>query len=112
MTGTKLNPDQIRTQATRHETTADNIVQQLERLRGEVSSTLALSESAATRALNTTTDRWIDSVKNSVLQHLRSMAENIRRESAGQEAMDEESMQTILNVPMETGNFLGVPTSN
>ncbi|QKV73998.1 hypothetical protein [Amycolatopsis sp. Hca4] len=105
---TQLNAQTINQQASRHEETADNISQQLDTLKSQIEATLAASPSAATRALSTTTDRWVESVRKSVLDHMHAMAENMRREANNQEAMDSDSMQSILNVPMETGNFLGV----
>jgi hypothetical protein len=107
---TKLNPQTINQQATRHEETSQNISQQLDTLKQAVEDTLAQSTSAATRALSTTTDHWVESVRKSVLDHLNAMATNIRREANDQEALDQESMNTVLNVPMDTGNFLGVPS--
>jgi uncharacterized protein YukE len=105
---TKLNPQQIQTQAQRHDDTKDDIDRQLNELKGEVDSLLQASESAATRALSTTTDNWIESVRKSVLAHMGTMAEAIRNESQGQDFADQESMDEILKLPMETGNFLGV----
>ncbi|WIX98218.1 hypothetical protein QRX60_29595 [Amycolatopsis mongoliensis] len=105
---TQLNTETINQQAARHDETADNISQQLDQLKSQVEATLAASTSSATRALSTTTDRWVESVRKSVLDHLHAMAENMRREAKNQDAMDSDSMQSILNVPMETGNFLGV----
>jgi hypothetical protein len=104
---TQLNAQTINQQAGRHEETADNISQQLDQLKAQVEATLAASASSATRALSTTTDRWVESVRKSVLEHMHAMAENMRREANNQDAMDSDSMQAILNVPMETGNFLG-----
>jgi hypothetical protein len=104
---TQLNPETINQQAARHEDTAQNISQQLDQLKQAVDDTLAQSTSAATRALSTTTDNWVESVRKSVLEHMNAMAQNIRREASDQEALDQESMQSVLNVPMETGNFLG-----
>lgn len=106
---TKLNPDTINQQADRHLETSADISRQLDQLEREVDSTLNASFSGATQALQSTTDRWINSVKTSVLRHMESMAELIRREATNQGSLDEESMQGILNLPMETGNFLGVP---
>ncbi|KFU75365.1 hypothetical protein SAMN04489729_7086 [Amycolatopsis lurida] len=105
---TQLNTQTINQQASRHEETAANISQQLDQLKAQVEATLAASSSSATRALSTTTDRWVESVRKSVLEHMHAMAENMRREANNQDAMDSDSMQAILNVPMETGNFLGV----
>ncbi|TVT62507.1 hypothetical protein ORV05_01500 [Amycolatopsis cynarae] len=105
---TQLSVEQINQQATRHEDTANNISQQLDQLKAQVDATLQASPSAATRALSTTCDNWIESVRKSVLAHLQTMAENIRREAHNQDGTDQTSMQTIMNLPMETGNFLGV----
>ncbi|MFD2419611.1 hypothetical protein [Amycolatopsis pigmentata] len=105
---TQLNVETINQQASRHEETANNVSQQLDQLKSQVEATLAASTSAATRALSTTCDNWVESVRKSVLEHLHGMAENMRREANNQDAMDSGSMQAILNVPMETGNFLGV----
>ncbi|GHF44806.1 uncharacterized protein YukE [Amycolatopsis bartoniae] len=105
---TQLSVEQINQQATKHDQTADNINQQLNQLKQQVDATLAASPSAATRALSTTCDNWIESVRKSVLAHLQTMAENIRREASNQDGTDQQSNQAILNLPMETGNFLGV----
>jgi uncharacterized protein YukE len=105
---TQLSVDDINIQATRHEETAEKIDKELNALKAQVDATLERSTSAATRALSTTCDNWVESVRKSVLAHLRTMAENIRRESKNQESTDQDSMKEILNLPMETGNFLGV----
>ncbi|WP_370942287.1 hypothetical protein AB5J62_24560 [Amycolatopsis sp. cg5] len=104
---TTLSPQTINQQADRHDTFAQNISDQLTQLKNEVDQTLQMSTSAATRALSTTCDNWVESVRSSVLQHMTGMANNMRREASDQEAMDQESEKAILNVPMETGNFLG-----
>jgi len=105
---TQLNVETINAQATRHEDTAQNISQQLDQLKAQVDATLAASTSSATRALSTTCDNWVESVRKSVLAHLNTMAENIRREAANQDGTDQENTSAINNIPMETGNFLGV----
>jgi len=107
---TQLNPETINQQASRHEETAQNISGQLDTLKQQVDETLHHSRSAATQALSTTTDNWVESVRKSVLSHMNAMAQDIRREANDQQALDEESMKTVLNIPMETGNFLGVST--
>lgn len=108
MPNTKLSPEQIHVQAGKHDTTKDNINGKLDGLKTMIHDTLGVSPSAATRALATTCDNWVESVRKSVLSHLETMAQNIRNEANKQGATDEEAMQTILNLPMETGNFLGV----
>ncbi|WP_410611355.1 hypothetical protein [Amycolatopsis sp. lyj-109] len=105
---TQLNVATIERQAAKHDETAQNISSQLDQLKQQVEATLAASTSGATRALSTTCDNWIESVRKSVLAHLQTMAENIRRESKNQGATDEASTQALMNLPMETGNFLGV----
>lgn len=105
---TKLSPVTINQQADRHITTKEDIEQQLAQLKVDVDNVLQASTSAATRALSTTTDNWIESLKKSVLAHLEAMAQNIRNEAGNQQSTDETSMNQILNLPMETGNFLGV----
>jgi hypothetical protein len=108
MPKTKLSPGEIHAQAARHDETRENISGQLDTLKTEIQNTLAASPSAATRALSTTTDNWVESVRKSVLSHLDTMAQNIRNEANNQGATDETAMQNIINLPMETGNFLGV----
>lgn len=105
---TQLNAQTINQQASRHEETAQNISQQLAQLKSEVDATMQQSNSAATRALSTTCDNWIESVNNSVLKHMNTMAEIMRREAKNQDAADVDNMQAVMNVPMETGNFLGI----
>lgn len=105
---TQLNDETINQQAARHEDTAQNISGQLDVLKQQVDETLHNSRSAATQALSNTTDSWVESVRKSVLSHMTAMANDIRREARDQVALDEESMKAVLNVPMETGNFLGV----
>jgi len=104
---TSLDPQDISRQATRHETTAQNISEQLTQLKTNVIEVLNRSNSAATKALHMSTETWIESVRNSVLSHMNAMAENIRREANNQESMDQDNMSQILNVPLETGIFLG-----
>jgi uncharacterized protein YukE len=104
---TQLDPAEIHKQANNHDQTRENIVGQLDQLKVDVQNVLAASGSAATRALSTSTDSWVESVKKTVISHMEQMSTNIRREADGQEATDEELHQAILNIPIETGNFLG-----
>jgi membrane-associated HD superfamily phosphohydrolase len=104
---TQLDPDEIRKQADKHDTTRDSIVGQLQQLKVDVENVLQASTSAATKALSTSTDTWVENVKTSVIEHMRAMADNIRRESNNQEGTDEDFNQQIMNIPLETGTFLG-----
>jgi formylmethanofuran:tetrahydromethanopterin formyltransferase len=104
---TQLDPAEIHRQASNHDQTRENIVGQLDQLKVDVQNVLQASGSAATRALSTSTDSWVESVKKTVISHMEAMAQNIRREADGQEATDETLNQQILNIPIETGNFLG-----
>jgi hypothetical protein len=105
---TKLDPAEIHKQANLHDETRNRIDGTLSTLRSEVESLLQNSGSAATAALNTTTNNWIDTVKKSVLDHMTSMATAMRNEADGQDFADQESMDEILNLNMDTGSFLGV----
>ncbi|MFL6119487.1 hypothetical protein [Actinophytocola sp.] len=105
---TQLDPDEIRKQADNHDTTREAICAQLDQLKLDVEHVLQASKSAATQALSTSTDTWVENVKKSVIAHMQAMAENIRRESNNQEGTDETSNQQIMNIPLETGTFLGV----
>jgi hypothetical protein len=105
---TQLNAETIKAQAARHNTMADDVSSQLDQLKASVDATLAASPSGATRALSSTCDNWVESVRSSVLAHLHAMADNMIREANNQGAMDEQQMQTIQNLDMQTGNFLGV----
>jgi hypothetical protein len=104
---TQLDPEEIRKQADKHDTTRESIVGQLDQLKVAVEQVLSASGSAATRALSTSTDTWVENVKKSVIAHMQAMAENIRRESNNQEGTDEDLNQQIMNIPLETGSFLG-----
>ncbi|UMP06954.1 hypothetical protein [Amycolatopsis sp. EV170708-02-1] len=104
---TQLNVTTIDQQATRHEEVADSISKQLDQLKAQVNATLAASPSGATRALSTTCDNWVESVRNSVLANLRAMAGDIRTEAGKQDETDQEHMDTINRLSMDTGNFLG-----
>lgn len=104
---TQLNAETIKQQAQRHDDTAQEISSQLDALKAQVDSTLAASGSAATRALSTTTDDWVERVRKSVLSHMHAMAENMRKEADAQHQMDSDNMQSILNLNMETSAFLG-----
>ena len=104
---TQLDPQEIRKQADNHDQTREAIVQQLQQLKVDVENVLQASTSAATRALSTSTDTWVENVKKSVIAHMQAMAENIRRESSNQEGTDEDLNQQIMNIPLETGSFLG-----
>ncbi|MFE3785125.1 hypothetical protein ACFXPA_43895 [Amycolatopsis sp. NPDC059090] len=105
---TQLSPSTINTQAGRHDQTADDISRQLDQLKSSVDATLAASPSAATRALSSTCDHWIESVRNSVLKNLHTMADYIRAEANNQTSVDEQNMHDVLNIPMDTGDFLGI----
>ncbi|GAB3746655.1 hypothetical protein GCM10027598_85160 [Amycolatopsis oliviviridis] len=104
---TQLDPAEIDAQATRHEATSDNIIQQLNQLKSQVDATLAGSNSAATKALSTTCDNWIEGLKRTILANLTEMAGYIRKESQGQDAQDQAAGQEIARLPMETSSFLG-----
>ncbi|RSN39930.1 hypothetical protein DMC64_37055 [Amycolatopsis sp. WAC 04197] len=104
---TQLDPAEIDVQAGRHETTADNIIQQLDQLKVQVDATLAGSGSAATKALASTCENWISGLKRTILADLTAMAGYIRKEAKGQDEQDRTAQQTITSVPMETSSFLG-----
>jgi uncharacterized protein YukE len=108
---TTLNVNTINQQASRHDTTAEEISKQLDQLKVQIDATLAASWSGATRALQTTCDNWVENLRKSTLEHLSNMATNIRNEAKNQAGTDEEAVATINALPMETGNFLGVKTS-
>ncbi|EME65696.1 hypothetical protein [Amycolatopsis decaplanina] len=103
---TKLNDQQIIAQAARHEETANSVDDQLDNLKKEVESTLAASTSAATRALSSVTGDWVEAVRKTVLSNLNGMAGDMRREAGAQVDTDSDNTQSILNVPMDTTNFL------
>jgi hypothetical protein len=103
---TKLNEQQIIAQAGKHEETANNVDGQLDILKREVEATLAASASAATRALVTVTDEWVEAVRKTVTDNLRGMAGVMRREASAQADADTSNTQSILNVPMDTVNYL------
>ncbi|GAB3733655.1 hypothetical protein GCM10027598_58470 [Amycolatopsis oliviviridis] len=107
MSNTQLNSNDINAQARAHDETADNISGQLDQLRSQIEMTLAASNSAATKALSTTCTNWVESMRKSTIEHLRTMAQNMRAEAGHGEATDADNMQRILSIPMETGNFLG-----
>ncbi|MFC3452609.1 hypothetical protein [Amycolatopsis speibonae] len=104
---THLDNEVILAQASAHDTTRENIDKQLNDLRAFIQTTLEASSSAATKALKTTCDNWVESLRKSAMSHLESMAQNMRVEAGKGEATDSENMQRILSIPMETGNFLG-----
>jgi len=103
---TKLNEQQIIAQASKHEETADNVNDQLNTLKREVESTLAASTSAATRALSSVTGEWVEAVRKTVIENLQGMAGAMRREASNQVSADTSNTQSILNVPMDTVNYL------
>lgn len=105
---TKLSPSTINQQAQRHDDTGEQISKSLDDCKNIVAQTLSASPSAATRALQSTCENWVENVRKSTLEHLNAMATNIRREANNQESTDQDSNQAIMNLPMETGNFLGV----
>lgn len=104
---TKVSPEQVKAQAARHDATADNVNQQLDQLKAQVEATLAASPSAATRALSTTADNWIESVRTAVLSKLREMGQTMRTEVGAQQDQDDQSRQALSNVSVAVGNFLG-----
>lgn len=103
---TQLNVTTINQQANRHDEMGADVNRQLDLVKAHVEATLAASTSEATRALSLTCDNWVESMRKNVLKHLAGMAENMRREANNQEALDSTHMQEILNIPLETGNFL------
>ncbi|GLY46814.1 hypothetical protein [Lentzea sp. NBRC 102530] len=104
---TKVSPEQVKAQANRHDATADNVSQQLDQLKAQVEATLAASPSAATRALSSTADQWIESVRTAVLAKLREMGQTMRTEVGAQQEQDDTARSAITNVPVAVGNFLG-----
>ncbi|RSN04063.1 hypothetical protein DMC63_39970 [Streptomyces sp. WAC 05977] len=103
---TQLNDSEINAQAGRHEETADNVNNELDNLKREVEATLAASGSAATRALSSVTNDWVEAVRKTVLDNMRAMAASMRKEAGAQVDADSDNTQSILNVPMDTANFL------
>lgn len=104
---TQLDKDQIYAQASKHEQIAQQISDSLNTLQTNVDDTLNRSSSEATKALKMSTETWVASVRKSVLEHMNAMAQNIRREADNQEGTDQSSMKKIMDIPLETGIFLG-----
>ncbi|UOZ06918.1 hypothetical protein [Amycolatopsis sp. WQ 127309] len=104
---TKFSPEQIGRVSTKHKQTSDDISQQLNSLKAEIDSTLASSPSSMTRALSTTFDNWVESVRGQVLGRIDAMSDLIVKVSGNQAAADEEHGSKLAKFSPEVGGFLG-----
>jgi hypothetical protein len=97
----------IEAQASKHEQFGQDISSQLDTLKANVEGVLSKSSSEATKALHISTETWVENVKKTVIEHMNAMAANIRKAAGDSSAQDETSMKQLLDVPLETGIFLG-----
>ncbi|GAA1981851.1 hypothetical protein [Amycolatopsis minnesotensis] len=104
---TTVDKDKIFDQANKHEQFAQEMSQELDKLLSHIESTTSASPSEATKALSHTAESWIASVKKTVLEHVNTMATNIRNEANNQTGTDESLVKQINSVQIETSNFLG-----
>lgn len=104
---TAVDTGQIEAQAKKHEDFGTQISSELDTLKTNVEGVLAKSSSEATKALHISTETWVQNVKKTVIEHMNAMAANIRKAAGDSAAQDETSMKQLLDVPLETGIFLG-----
>ena len=104
---TKVDPDVVEAQAKSYETTRDNLDQQLESSRTQAKSLVDNSSSEATKALLDIIDTWVNNTKKTMLEHMTTMAKDIRHAKDDQLEVDQNSAKAILNIPPMTSSFLG-----
>ena len=104
---TTVDKGKIFEQATKHETFAQDMTSELDRLLSHIETTTAASPSEATRALHYTAENWITNVKKTVLEHVNTMATNIRKEADNQTGTDDALVKQINSIQIETNTFLG-----
>ena len=104
---TKVDPDVVEAQAKSYETTRDNLDQQLENSRTQAKSLVDSSSSEATKALLDIIDTWVNNTKKTMLEHMTTMAKDIRHAKDDQLEVDSQGAKAILNIPPATSTFLG-----
>ncbi|MFE0022047.1 hypothetical protein [Amycolatopsis sp. NPDC059021] len=104
---TTVDKGKIFEQATKHEEFAQQMAAELDKLLAHIQQTTSSSPSEATKALHYTAENWIGNVKKTVLEHVNTMATNIRNEANNQTGTDEALVKQINSVQIETNTFLG-----
>jgi hypothetical protein len=104
---TTVDKDQIFDQASKHEQFAQDMAGELDTLLAKIEGWTAASTSEATKALHFTAENWIANVKKTVLEHVNTMATNIRSEATNQTGTDESLVKQINSIQIETSTFLG-----
>lgn len=104
---TKVDPEVVEAQAKSYETTRDNLSQQLENSRTQAKSLVDASSSEATKALLDIIDTWVNNTKKTMLEHMTTMAKDIRHAKDDQLEVDSQGAKAILNIPPATSTFLG-----
>jgi uncharacterized protein YukE len=104
---TKVDPDVVEAQASSYETTRDNLSQQLENSRTQAKNLVDSSSSEATKALLDIIDTWVNNTKKTMLEHMTTMAKDIRHAKDDQLEVDSQGAKAILNIPPATSTFLG-----
>jgi len=103
---TKVDPEVVEAQAKSYETTRDNLAQQLENSRTQAKGLVDTSSNEATKALLDIIDTWVNNTKKTMLEHMTTMAKDIRHAKDDQLEVDSQSAKAILNIPPATSTFL------
>lgn len=103
---TKVDPQVVEKQASDYESTRDDLAGQLENSRTQAKDLVDSSSSEATKALMDIIDTWVDNTKKTMLEHMTTMAGDIRHAKDDQVAVDEQGAKAILNIPPVTSKFL------
>lgn len=104
---TKVDPDVVEAQAKSYESTRDSLDQQLESSRTQAKNLVDSSSSEATQALLQIIDSWVNNTKKTMLEHMTTMAKDIRHAKDDQLEVDQAGAKAILNIPPMTSSFLG-----
>jgi hypothetical protein len=103
---TKVDPEVVEAQAGKYESTRDDLDHQLETSRSTAKNLVDSSSSEATKALLDIIDSWVNNTKKTMLEHMTTMAKDIRHAKDDQLEVDSQGAKAILNIPPVTSSFL------
>ena len=95
---TQFEQTAIDTAAKHHSDMVTELQGRLNKLRGDVDSTLGVSPNEATRALQATYDSWIQDVEKMIVTRVQSLSGAMTATAQSQMDMDEQNSKNITEV--------------
>ncbi|MCP2330697.1 WXG100 family type VII secretion target [Actinoalloteichus caeruleus] len=104
---TRLTPAELRATAGRHDSEADSLNRERQRVQGEVSALVSGNSGALINTLKRVHEQW-DGEFARIEQKLREMAEQVRNSANKLESTDETSGQDLMNVGNQGNPYAGM----